>query len=461
MSKGTRDFTRKDIIIGLGIGLGAGLPLAALILVLFGPWNSTAPLATPSPTLIPTSTVVSVSPTATPASVAVQTLEPSTTPPPTPTSKPMAASEMVTHVVAPNEVLGGIAQEYGVTLETILEANQLDDPDSVWAGTVLIIPGADYKPTPDDTPGAMDETPDATEAPWEFSIIEGDLASAYPATVDTTRFTIHYTPGTYPDDDIDNVEAMLERGLAHIERKLQVNLSGTFDVYVAGSVFAPQNQALRGRSFSAARHYFFLHDGTGSPSDQLYIATHEMTHLFSWNTFGRPVSAMLSEGIAVHTGMTLITDSDHMPIETFCKAYRQAGQLPRVSGSLRFYGHIRDLENYYAAGCFVQYLVETYGPAAFGNLYPTGDYTAAYGKSLSALEQEWLTMLDNEVEEVAFDPQELINAVNTVSQAYSELFSGFSGTPEEKVTYHNVDQARIALLEGRFADIKIFLPNTY
>lgn len=454
MSKSIKELAKKEVIIGLGLGLGVGLPLAAIILILFGPWNSAAPAATP--TLMPTSTVVSASPTATPTPPEVaQPPEPSATP--APTSTPLAASETITHVVAPNEVLGGIALEYGVTVEAILEANDLDDPDSVWAGTVLIIPGADYEPTPDETPVVVDETPDATEAPWSFSIIEGDLASAYPATVDTARFTIHYTPGTYPDDDIENVEAMLDRGLAHIERRLQANLSGTFDVYVAGSVFASPNQALRGRSFSAARHYFFLHDGTGNQADQQYIATHEMTHLFSWNTFGRPVSAMLSEGIAVHAGMTLIADSDHMPIETFCKAYRQAGQLPRVSGSLGFYGHIRDLENYYTAGCFVQYLVETYGPAAFGELYPTGDYTTVYGKSLSALEQEWLATLDSNVKDVTFEPQELIDAVNAVSRAYSELFDGFSGTPEEQAAYENVDQARIALLEGHFTDVDTYL----
>ncbi|MGC9398130.1 MAG: LysM peptidoglycan-binding domain-containing protein [Anaerolineae bacterium] len=452
MSKGIKELTRKDVILGLGLGLGVGLPLAALILILLGPWNNAAPAATPSPTLMPTSTIMSASPTATPTPMVAQ---PTATP--APTSTPLAASETITHVVAPNEVLGGIALEYGVTVEAILEANDLDDPDSIWAGAVLIIPGADYEPTPEETPFAVDETPDATETPWSFSTIEGDLTSAYPATVDTSRFTIHYTPGTYPEADIENVEAMLERGLAHIERSLQTNLSGTFDVYVAGSVFAPPNQALRGRSFSAARYYFFLHDGTGNPSDQQYIATHEMTHLFTWNTFGRPVSAMLSEGIAVYTGMTLIADSNHMPIETFCKAYRQAGQLPRVSGSPRFYGHIRDLENYYTAGCFVQYLVETYGPAAFGELYPTGDYTTVYGKSLSVLEQEWLAALDSNVEEVTFNPQELIDAVNAVSRAYSELFDGFSGTPEEQAAYEKVDQARIALLEGRFTDVDTHL----
>ena len=457
MSKGTKEFTRRDIIIGLGLGLGLGLPLAALILILLGPWISAAPAVPPSPTLMPTNAVVSASPTATPTSVAAQPTEPSATP--APTTTPLAASETITHEVAPNEVLGGIALEYGVTVKAILETNNLDDPDSVWAGTVLIIPGADYEPTPDDTPGAVGEIPDATEAPWKFSIIEGNLASAYPATVDTARFTIHYTPGTYPDDDIENVEFMLDRGLVHIERRLQTHLAGTFDVYVAGSVFASPNQALRGRSFSAARRYFFLHDGTGNPADRQYIATHEMTHLFSWNTFGRPVSAMLSEGIAVHTGMTLIADSDHMPIEIFCKAYRQAGQLPRVSGNLGFYGHIRDLENYYTAGCFVQYLVETYGPAKFGELYPTGEYTMVYGRSLSALEQEWLAALDNNVKDVAFDPQTLIGAVNAVSQAYSELFNGFSGTSKEQAAYEKVDQARIALLEGRFEDVNMYLAN--
>ncbi len=45
------------------------------------------------------------------------------------------------HVVAAGESLLGIAVRYGVTVEEILALNQLDNPDSIFIGQELIIPG--------------------------------------------------------------------------------------------------------------------------------------------------------------------------------------------------------------------------------------------------------------------------------------------------------------------------------
>ena len=281
-------------------------------------------------------------------------------------------------------------------------------------------------------------------------MLEGDLASAYPNVYKADRFSVHYAPDTRPADEIEAVQAMVGDGLAHIEDRLQATLDGEFDVYVAGSLFEQPDTALRGRSFSTARRYHFLHDGTGNAADQHYIATHELTHLFSWNVFGKPVSAMLSEGVAVYTGMTKIADADHMPIKTFCAAYHQADALPLVSSNLRYDGHIKDLQNYYAAGCFVQYLIETYGPEKFGELYSTGYYSSIYGKSLANLEAAWIADIEYANVEIPFDPADLIAAVDAVSASYDTLFDTFSGTPAEMSAYAALDVARIALLEGEF-----------
>ncbi len=487
---------KKDILLGLSIGLSIGIFALAGILLLARPWRLAAPVAQiPSPTITPAPSVTATSvpsaspkpspfPTATvelPGVITYTVQEGDTlwgiayrfgittdalkaanedkigegdviypdsvliipsieTLPALPTSTPPSEGEAIVHIVQAGEVLSTIAEQYGVTVEEIEAANGLTS-DEIWVGQALVIP----------TSG----TP--TAVAWYPSILEGDLDSAYPGVLETSRFTLHYTPDTYPAQNPQAVADMVMRGLNHIETVLNAHLEGDFDVYVAGTLFAPPDQALRGRSFSAARRYFFLHDGTGNPADQQYIATHELTHLFTWNTFGRPVSAMLSEGVAVYTGMTLIADSDHMPIDVFCAAYHQAGRLPRVSTSLSFQGHIRDLENYYTAGCFVQYLIETYGPEKFGQLYPTGDYVSVYGRPLVELEAEWIADLEAEDPSVPFDPADLIEAVESVSSAYDELFAGFTGTSAQMTAYHELDAARIALLEGRFDDVSKYL----
>jgi hypothetical protein len=166
---------------------------------------------------------------------------------------------------------------------------------------------------------------------------------------------------------------------------------------------------------------------------------------------------MLSEGAGVYAGMTLIADSDHIPIEIFCAAYHQAGQLPRVSGNPSFQGHIRDLPTYYAAGCFVQYLIETYGSEKFGQLYSTGDYTGVYSQSLAALEQEWISHIEASELSTPFAPSDLIEAVDAVGTAYDELFANFQGTQTQMAAYLELDKARLALLEGQLEDSATYL----
>ena len=103
----------------------------------------------------------------------------------------------------------------------------------------------------------------------------------------------------------------------------------------------------------------------------------------------------------------------------------QADALPLVSSNLRYDGHIRDLQNYYAAGCFVQYLIEMYGPEKFGELYGTGNYSSIYGKSLATLEAAWIANIEYANVEIPFDPADLIAAVDTVSSSYDVLFDDF------------------------------------
>ncbi len=66
---------------------------------------------------------------------------------PTPTSFiPTATVQPVIHVVQSGEVLGLIAEQYGTTVEAILEANGLQDGDLISVGQELIIAGAKRTP---------------------------------------------------------------------------------------------------------------------------------------------------------------------------------------------------------------------------------------------------------------------------------------------------------------------------
>jgi LysM repeat protein len=90
----------------------------------------------------------------------VPTPQPSLTPTPTqtaapsPTQQPTATATpgLTTHTVEAGDVLSSIAQEYEVTVQAIVEANELADPNSLNVGQVLIIPVQVPPPTPTATP---------------------------------------------------------------------------------------------------------------------------------------------------------------------------------------------------------------------------------------------------------------------------------------------------------------------
>ena len=95
------------------------------------------PTATPYPTYTP----VPPAPTYT-ASTGVNpprlTLTATVGPIITPESQPGAAFR--THIVVAGDTLSGIAKEYGTTIEAIITANEISDPELIVIGQVLSIP---------------------------------------------------------------------------------------------------------------------------------------------------------------------------------------------------------------------------------------------------------------------------------------------------------------------------------
>jgi LysM repeat protein len=350
------------------------------------------------------------------------------------------SSTSVEHLVTNGQTLDSIAVLYETNPEQIRLANVMVG-DAIIPGQYLAIPAGEVQSIP----------------AWHFSILEGDLDRAYPFSYQTERFILRLTPDTYPARNPEILAQLQKRALDHLEMLFQSRLDDSFEVFIAGSVFAPPNRALRGRSFSYNRQIFYLHDGTGNAADQQYIATHELTHLFTWNVFGAPVSVMLSEGAAVYAGMEMISHSEHLSLDEFCLGYLLVDELPWVSSSLGYQGHIANLENYYAAGCFVGYLIETYGPQQFGQLYPSGNFEAVYGRSLVGLENDWRAHLINQISYQEIDSLSLVTSVKSLETHYINFFSSFSGTPAQINAYRYLDLARIALLEGRLEDVESIL----
>ncbi|MCL4459981.1 MAG: LysM peptidoglycan-binding domain-containing protein [Chloroflexi bacterium] len=102
--------------------------------------------------ILPTVSVVSPTPTAptatiTPVPSPQPTVSPTATPaPPSPTAVPTPMEKV--HIVKAGETLKEIAIQYGASVEAIVQVNQLEDPDNLAEGQRLLIPLTAAGPTP-------------------------------------------------------------------------------------------------------------------------------------------------------------------------------------------------------------------------------------------------------------------------------------------------------------------------
>ena len=139
-----------------------GEPTLAISVVTVAP-AQTSP--NPNATVTPTSTPLAIAtPTNTLASPPVE---------PTPTTAaapaPVSSTEPQEYEVQPNDTLSEIANSFGLTSAEVAEANQIENPDEIQVGDILIIPpapaGREIAPaaTPTPTPTPISATVDPDE----------------------------------------------------------------------------------------------------------------------------------------------------------------------------------------------------------------------------------------------------------------------------------------------------------
>ncbi|MGI6207847.1 MAG: LysM peptidoglycan-binding domain-containing protein [Anaerolineae bacterium] len=98
-------------------------------------FSNPTPTMTPRPTFTAT---VPVTPTPVPTDTPVPVATPTPVPTDTPEPEPTAPARV--HVVQAGETLSGIAERYGVSLQALIEANDIANPSLVVVGQELVIP---------------------------------------------------------------------------------------------------------------------------------------------------------------------------------------------------------------------------------------------------------------------------------------------------------------------------------
>jgi hypothetical protein len=116
---------------------------------------------------------------------------------------------------------------------------------------------------------------------------------------------------------------------------------------------------------------------------------------------------------------------------------------------LNFGGHLLSQDTYYASGCFVQYLIRTYGTARFGRLYSSLDYQAAYDRTLAQLQRNWLANLNADRTRLPFAASELPAAYESLIKEYGAFFANVEQGEVDVARYRELDTRRIDILMGK------------
>lgn len=104
----------------------------------------------------PPSQTISPEPERTDEAADVPTVEPTATPlTVAENSADVTEPSIVVHVVQRGELLGRISQQYNVSVNTIVQANGIADPETIYAGQQLIIPGVDAPELASDLPAPL------------------------------------------------------------------------------------------------------------------------------------------------------------------------------------------------------------------------------------------------------------------------------------------------------------------
>lgn len=211
--------------------------------------------------------------------------------------------------------------------------------------------------------------------------------------------TIISADGLFGLEDQARLGSDLERALNYVTGRFGSGPSGPVSAYVGWAVGC----GLNGIAYTEQRLVQVFTCPDLPRSRAVNIMAHEFVHQLAHDRYGpRHLKAdmILLEGVATWgAGEYWLGGKPHFA--AMVRPYKQSGALLPLATS--YAGRsISDMNQlYYQWASFVEFLIETYGREKFDALYVTGssapgsaDYQGVYGKSLAALEREWLAWLD-------------------------------------------------------------------
>ncbi len=226
-----------------------------------------------------------------------------------------------------------------------------------------------------------------------FESTAGYIQSQLGERFESEHFVIVYAKGSYSPEEIQRIAADHEFRLWQIMRTFALLHQSTISSYIypTGEVKARLIGTATTNIAKPWRNE--LHTTKQSLEGTL---KHELVHVVA-GRFGLPIiRANFSTGLVEGLAMAVEWDWGNRTLHQYAAAMRRFNVEPDIKGLMTFAGFASSSSSvsYVLAGSFCRYLIDRYGIRLMVQLYGSGDYRRAYGRTLDALIAEWHGFLD-------------------------------------------------------------------
>jgi hypothetical protein len=212
---------------------------------------------------------------------------------------------------------------------------------------------------------------------------------------DSARFTLYARPGSFCASESPALTTVLEDQYTYATGVLGVEVGGRISMflYPDGAEMRPRLQPSSGVAFPDTNA---VHAVCAPPNNaNLWsLLSHEANHVIMENALGRSGTSFMNEGLAT----ALVFEREVFMGASYAHQWTRANRarLRRLSDLVDDEKWDGSQESYRASASFLAFLIERYGATPLKQIYHARSrdmasrVQAVYGKSLEALEAEWL-----------------------------------------------------------------------
>ena len=214
------------------------------------------------------------------------------------------------------------------------------------------------------------------------------------------RVTFFVRPGSFAEQNVTRLIEVLEDQFTATVTALHLTYAGRLHAYAYNTPAEGGFESnFSGRAYPETESFRFV--AVSPVSDNLFgLMSHEANHVLIINGLGRAGTFFFTEGLAT----AVLSERFHQTGRHFFFPWTRTNRalLPRLT-SLIDDGDWQKTPSevaYRTSASFLAFLLDTYGPDRLRQVYPLrsnrlpDQFVAVYGKSLDALEAEWLRFVE-------------------------------------------------------------------